>query len=162
MTMSPSEPIATFIIKDAWVSPNAMLKRHWGWKHKRKQGIANQIAIQLLMLPRDVYSRVSLREPKKRRMDFVVCGRGHKIDPDNLVGGLKVLIDCFKRVQQRQYRVGTTRNGRPVTHSALYSDGPGVIWNDGPDWFELGSVEVDRATKTPRGRKDIIVRVYDA
>ena len=158
---SPSEPIAVLCIRSGWVSPNKGLREHWGKRHGLKKKIDEQIKLQILEMLPSHRKRLLLEEPRKRRLEFTVVGV-KKADPDNLVAGLKTLIDCLKRMQIRWFpTAGVTRTGRQKKKSKLTDDGPGIIWDDDPQWLELGKVEQDMETKTRLRQKYVLVRVFE-
>ena len=94
----------TFEIPGVPPSNNVLLRcaRHIRWKQQTKQTIASHVVAQVGK-PRE-------RETQRVRLAITVFRR-RLLDPDNLVGGLKLLIDVLVRL--------------------------GWLRQDSPEWLEL-------------------------
>lgn len=155
--MSPSDPIIEFPVKDAWVSGNSIRNQHWVHSHRRAKQIRESVKMYALTLPLEEQRRVLLTEPEKRRVDFTIVGTTSIIpDVDNMVAGLKFLIDALRRC----YLVRTPVPGGKRKYTVeKRQDGPGFIWDDDQDHFELGSVKWENQKTYPTRSRYVVVSV---
>lgn len=163
--MCPSSPLATLLVRNGWVSPNVLYnKSHWT-KTQIQKSIEQEVRQHALVLPIEQQRRVLLTDtPEKRRLDFTIVSRkGRHPDYDNLVAGLKLLIDAMKRRRLRRTAIGRDKGGRKKYKMELRQDGTGFVWDDDPEWIEFGEVKWERDTQVwPEGTRFVHVEIYPA
>lgn len=149
------------MIRDGWCSVNYIRNSPWRTLHKHKKNVEEEVRLHVLSMPNAEKEKVLLRSPKKRVLDFtIISRRGSEPDRDNLIGGLKFTIDALRRCRLK--RVPSTEEGKKFSLQKL-EDGPGFIWDDDPQWFEIGEVKWDRETKVwPEGTRFVHVSVRDS
>ena len=109
-----------FIIKEITPSNNVLLRMHWRKRAKLNKDWHNMVLIQKGGYER--FHQMSFLPAKTKRKITIRSYRQNKVDRDNLIGGMKPLIDAL------------------VNNS--------FIVDDSPDWVELDiHSEIDRKDK---------------
>lgn len=139
-------------VPNSWQSPNNTRGRQWARSHRTRKEIATVVGQLALALPEPQRQHLLRDEPELRTLELTLITQSRvRPDLDNLVAGWKPLIDCLRRRQQ--VRVG---------RSLLWQDnGPGLIWDDSPDWLALVVHPTERTPRSCSQAKNLtIVHVY--
>lgn len=126
-------PIATPLL-------NTTQRQHWGKRRKS--------TIQLAGWVRLLTQGRRPREPFQfARIDVVRYSKGTP-DYDNMVGGVKALLDCFQPPGE-PFKTGQV--GGPYKWTCKYPYGLGIIQHDGPGCIHLHVTSVKVASSTDQG-----------
>jgi len=136
--------IITMVFRNGWVSPNFMMGKHWSRTMKFRKELDKQAKFHFLQLDQDTQDAVRLSEPKKRiAVMNIVQRRGPFPDVDNLLGGLKHLIDALKLRRSSKQIVEHEDGG--ITTKLVYGEtGNPWIWDDSPRHLQVAEVHVSR------------------
>ena len=131
----------TFTLPFAYKLPNRTIGQHWGRATREKNDLMRKVAAEAY----------HLRPPQPFRKARVVIER-HGVrepDEDNLVGGVKRLVDCLTTpvIQNSQSGRASIKNKR----------GLGFVVDDGPDFITL---EV-RHVKAKRAEQKTVVTITE-
>lgn len=141
------EHIITMVFRNGWVSPNFMSGKHWSRTRKFRKELDAQAKMQFLQLSPEDQETVRLRDPKKRIVVInIVQRRGPFPDVDNLLGGLKHLVDALKLRRATKQTVEQEDGG--ITTKLVYGEtGNPWIWDDSPRHLQIAQVHVSRQSQ---------------
>ena len=71
------------------VSPNRMLRMHWATRRKWKEDYSDRVWCQTSKWPKNL-------DPCHIKIERLFTGRQKAMDPDNLVGSVKFLLDGMR------------------------------------------------------------------
>ena len=158
------EHIITMVFRNGWVSPNHMMGRHWTRTLKFRKELDKQAKVHFLQLGLDEQELVRISEPKKRiAVISIVQRRGPFPDVDNLLGGLKHLVDSLKLRRSRK-EIVEKDDGSRSTKMVYGETGNPWIWDDSPRHLQIAQVHVSRQSSyvnTEPGNY-VVVDLYEA
>ena len=121
------------------VSPNKMLRMHWAVRRKLKREIVAEL--ELRVMPFLLKNEIPFRKCHIV-VERHISGRHKFMDPDNLVGSMKMLIDAMRElgiinddtpehvvITARQEKSATDFNGVVLLLTEINNDG--IANNDG-------------------------------
>jgi len=163
----PEEPpeygelVTKLVVRKGWISPNYMLGNHWSRTRPLRKEINEQVKHHILTLPPEERERVVLREPEYRILRLaLIQNTGRYPDVDNVMGGLKHLIDSLKKVTYRHKKIRENVPDGVYRHHT----GNGLIWDDSPHYLRIAEVTIERPPKgQPRDKKAgsyVVVEVF--
>jgi len=136
------ERVAELVIRKGWISPNYLYGAHWARSRVLRDELNQQVANHIIQLPLEERARAVLREPVARLLRITIYQiQGRFPDVDNLLGGLKHLIDALKKVRYK-FSSPTSSSYRPKVISSL--NGNGLIWDDAPKYLRIAEVFIQR------------------
>lgn len=99
------------------LSENRLLRMHWAARKAKQQEYLAYLTVA------GAYDRRFFAGEKEKRTVEIYSYRKRRIDPDNLIGGMKPLIDCLRKMK--------------------------LIWDDSPKYLDLTVVQ-ETDGKDPR------------
>jgi hypothetical protein len=136
--------LITMVFRSGWVSPNHMLGKHWSRTRKFRLKLDEQAKMHFLALPPEEREQVRITEPKRRvAIISIVQRRGPFPDVDNLLGGLKHLIDALK-LRRGTKQIIEQADGTQRQKLTYDETGNPWIWDDSPRHFQVAEVHVSR------------------
>lgn len=156
--------LITMVFRNGWVSPNFMMGKHWARTRKFRKELDEQAKFHFLALPPEEREKIKISEPKKRvGIINIVQRRGPFPDVDNLMGGLKHLIDALKLKRVTKSFIEKD-DGSTRTKMVYDETGNPWIWDDSPRHFQIAEVHVSRQSSyvsTEPGNY-VVVDLYEA
>ncbi len=136
--------LVTMVFRNGWVSPNFMMGKHWSRTRKFRKELDEQAKMHFLALPPEEREQVKIRDPKLRvAIINIVQRRGPFPDVDNLLGGLKHLIDSLK-LRRGTKQIVEKDDGSQSQKLTYDETGNPWIWDDSPRHFQVAEVHVSR------------------